>query len=70
MTLQEKNQNLYQIYATLGELSVLKKQTEQRLSLIDAQVLEFEGKLVKLLEVVPKEEDKNIEDLNVSGAEA
>lgn len=49
MTQQEKDQKIYQLYATLGELSVLKKQTQQRMDLIDQQVDQFEAELANVL---------------------
>lgn len=61
MKKQEKDQKVYQIYATLGELSVLKKQTEQRLELINKQIDEFEKQLVETLNTKIEEEPNNKE---------
>ncbi len=49
MNQEEKNKKLFQIYAALGELSVLKKQSLQRLEQINAQTDDFEKQLVELI---------------------
>lgn len=50
MNLEERNKKMYEIYAALGELSVLKKQTEQRSNHINSQIEEYEQKLINLLQ--------------------
>lgn len=52
---EEKRAEIYKIYATLGELSVLKKQNKQRLELINKQIDEFEAKLVETIAVEVEE---------------
>lgn len=59
----EKDNKVYQIYAVLGELSVHKKQSEQRLAQINAQIADFEKQYVDLLavEVEAEEEAEKLE---------
>ena len=67
MTKEEKQQKAFQLYAALGELSVLRKQTVQRLDAIDSQVDGFEQQLAELAKIVPEEksEIKAVEDEKV-----
>ena len=58
MTNEEKNKKIYQLYATLGELSVLRKQNIQKLELIDIEINKFEAELVEVTNAVIEEQSK------------
>ncbi len=60
MTEQEKKQKMYQIYAVLGELGILKKQKSQELAQIDAEIAKYENELITVSQTPTEAEDQDL----------
>ena len=53
---QERKNRIYELYAKLGELSLVKKQALQKQNAIDKEIEIFENEVIKILNTTPTKE--------------